>query len=161
MLAVDSHLARFYRKQAGYEPMIGGRFNRGLGCYRTRSGEVGVYAETAYLDLLRESRQRTRPAAPQRTRTVAHGLLARADVETNRWDAVLVEHEQESIRVPEGRLHGAIRSYLESCGWFWVEIQNAYGHATSRKAYDTVNAFKRQVEKEAGHRVRLDSRRPR
>jgi hypothetical protein len=168
VLAVDSHLARFYRKQAGYEPVLRGRFSRGLGCYRTRSGEVGVYAETAYLDLVRESRQSVpvpRPEAPKRTRTVAHGLLTQANVETNRWEAVVVESDQrESAAVPaesapQGRLHGVIRSYLESCGWFWVEVQSAYGHVTSGKAYDTVNAFKRQVEKEAGHRVSLVSRR--
>jgi hypothetical protein len=113
VLAVDTHLARFYRTQAGYEPMLRGRFSRGLGCYRTRSGQVGVYAETAYLDLVRESRE-SRPAPAKRTRVVAHGLLVRADEETNRWEAVLVGGEPQVSHRPEagpqGRLHGAIRS---------------------------------------------------
>src|SRR3954469_8640992 len=157
MLAVDRHLIRFYREHFGYEPILRGRFSHGLGCYRTPMGGSGVYAEKAYGDRVRETRE---PALPPEARaeTRMDGLLFRAG---DGWDAVVLDTGQvvpnRRDTSPQGRLHRTIFAYLESCGWFWVPEQRAFGHPTSSRAYDTVNAFKLQVEKEAGHRVSFGS----
>jgi hypothetical protein len=157
MLAVDRQLAGFYREHAGWEPIQRGRFSRGLGCYRTPMGSSGIYTQAAYDDLVREARARVERPVPA---TIMQGLLFHGE---GGWDAVVVDTGEPPRRerrdtTPQGRLHREIFSYLESCGWFWVPEQRAFGHPTSSRASDTVNAFKLQVEKEAGHRVSFSSR---
>src|SRR4051794_23350084 len=127
-------------------------------------GGSGVYAETAYADLVRETRERhTAPPGPPTTGIAVQGLLYRSAA-AGGWDAVVLDAGEPPRRerrdtTPQGRLHRRVFSYLESCGWFWVPEQRAFGHPTSNRAYDTVNAFRMQVEKEAGHRVSFTSRR--
>src|SRR4051794_2516708 len=97
MLAVDRHLARFYREHFGYEPIVRGRFSRGLGCYRTPMGGSGVYAEKAYGDLVREARDGGArvPAQSASEATCIHGLLYRTG---DGWDALVLDSGERPRR---------------------------------------------------------------